>query len=180
MAGTAATPRRATCTAARRAPATRQDYPNGIDRADEGYAEGFDILRNAVSRSCPRPSVTTSTWPIASCGGAAASSPPGAGPDRGGAHRQPRWRSTAASPGSGEGRWTIETAIAEAVPADVLAASLFARFRSRQEHTFAERVLSAMRHGFGGHREPPKAVRVGETPKVELVGEPPAAAIKQD
>jgi 6-phosphogluconate dehydrogenase len=55
---------------------------------------------------------------------------------------------------SGEGRWTIQTAIEEAVPADVLAASLFARFRSRQENTFAEKVLSAMRHGFGGHVEP--------------------------
>lgn len=57
---------------------------------------------------------------------------------------------------SGEGRWTIEAAIEEAVPADVLAASLFVRFRSRQDHTFAEKVLSAMRLGFGGHVEPPK------------------------
>jgi len=57
---------------------------------------------------------------------------------------------------SGEGRWTIEAAIEEAVPADVLAASLFVRFRSRQQHTFAEKVLSAMRLGFGGHVEPPK------------------------
>ena len=56
---------------------------------------------------------------------------------------------------SGEGRWTIEAAIEEAVPAEVLAASLFTRFRSRQEHTFAEKVLSAMRFGFGGHVEPP-------------------------
>jgi 6-phosphogluconate dehydrogenase len=54
---------------------------------------------------------------------------------------------------SGEGRWTIEAAIEEAVPADVLAASLFTRFRSRQDHTFAEKVLSAMRLGFGGHTE---------------------------
>ena len=54
---------------------------------------------------------------------------------------------------SGEGRWTIEAAIEEAVPADVLAASLFTRFRSRQEHTFAEKILSAMRHKFGGHVE---------------------------
>jgi len=54
---------------------------------------------------------------------------------------------------SGEGRWTIEAAIEEAVPADVLAASLFVRFRSRQDHTFAEKVLSAMRFGFGGHVE---------------------------
>jgi len=56
---------------------------------------------------------------------------------------------------SGEGRWTIETAIEEAVPVEVLASSLFARFRSRQEHTFAEKVLSAMRHKFGGHIERP-------------------------
>ena len=55
---------------------------------------------------------------------------------------------------SGEGRWTVEAAVEEAVPADVLAASLFTRFRSRQEHTFAEKVLSAMRFGFGGHVEP--------------------------
>ena len=57
---------------------------------------------------------------------------------------------------SGEGRWTIEAAIEEAVPVDVLAASLFTRFRSRQDHTFAEKVLSAMRLGFGGHVEAPK------------------------
>jgi 6-phosphogluconate dehydrogenase len=54
---------------------------------------------------------------------------------------------------SGEGRWTVEAAIEEAVPADVLTTSLYARFRSRQEHTFAERMLSAMRFGFGGHQE---------------------------
>jgi 6-phosphogluconate dehydrogenase len=57
---------------------------------------------------------------------------------------------------SGEGRWTIEAAIEEAVPADTLASALFVRFRSRQEHTFAEKMLSAMRLGFGGHVEPPK------------------------
>jgi 6-phosphogluconate dehydrogenase len=57
---------------------------------------------------------------------------------------------------SGEGRWTIEAAIEEAVPADVLSAALFARFRSRQEHTFGERLLSAMRFGFGGHVEIPQ------------------------
>jgi 6-phosphogluconate dehydrogenase len=57
---------------------------------------------------------------------------------------------------SGEGRWTIEAAIEEAVPAEVLAASLFTRFRSRQQHTFAEKILSAMRFGFGGHVEPSK------------------------
>jgi 6-phosphogluconate dehydrogenase len=56
---------------------------------------------------------------------------------------------------SGEGRWTVMTAVEEAVPADVLSAALYTRFRSRQEHTFAEKVLSAMRHKFGGHIERP-------------------------
>jgi 6-phosphogluconate dehydrogenase len=55
---------------------------------------------------------------------------------------------------SGEGRWTIQAAIEEAVPAEVLSAALYTRFRSRQEHTFAEKILSAMRKGFGGHVEP--------------------------
>jgi len=55
---------------------------------------------------------------------------------------------------SGEGRWTIMAAIAEAVPADVLSAALYTRFRSRRDHTFAEKILSAMRKGFGEHIEP--------------------------
>jgi len=55
---------------------------------------------------------------------------------------------------SGEGRWTLMAAIEEAVPAEVLSAALYARFRSRQDHTFAEKILSAMRKGFGGHQEP--------------------------
>jgi 6-phosphogluconate dehydrogenase len=58
---------------------------------------------------------------------------------------------------SGEGRWTINAAIDEAVPADVLTAALYVRFRSRQEHTFAEKILSAMRQKFGGHVEAPAA-----------------------
>jgi 6-phosphogluconate dehydrogenase len=58
---------------------------------------------------------------------------------------------------SGEGRWTIQAAIEEAVPADVLTAALFTRFRSRQDHTFAEKVLSAMRKQFGGHQESKKS-----------------------
>jgi 6-phosphogluconate dehydrogenase len=56
---------------------------------------------------------------------------------------------------SGEGRWTVMAAIEEAVSADVIAASLFTRFRSRQDHSFAEKVLSAMRFQFGGHVERP-------------------------
>lgn len=54
---------------------------------------------------------------------------------------------------SGEGRWTINAAIEEAVPAEVLTAALYTRFRSREGHTFAEKVLSAMRYKFGGHVE---------------------------
>jgi 6-phosphogluconate dehydrogenase len=55
---------------------------------------------------------------------------------------------------SGEGRWTVTTAVEQAVPATVLSAALYARFRSREEVSFADRVLSAMRKGFGGHVEP--------------------------
>ena len=56
---------------------------------------------------------------------------------------------------SGEGRWTINAAVEQAVPVEVLASALFTRFRSRREHTFAEKVLSAMRSKFGGHVELP-------------------------
>jgi 6-phosphogluconate dehydrogenase len=57
---------------------------------------------------------------------------------------------------SGEGRWTVMTAVEQAVPATVLSAALYARFRSREDVSFADRVLSAMRKGFGGHVEPEK------------------------
>ena len=55
---------------------------------------------------------------------------------------------------SGEGRWSLMAAIDEAVPAPVLAAALFARFRSRDTPSYADKLLSAMRHRFGGHLEP--------------------------
>jgi 6-phosphogluconate dehydrogenase len=61
---------------------------------------------------------------------------------------------------SGEGRWTISAALEEGVSAEVLSAALFTRFRSRLEHTFAEKILSAMRKGFGGHVEPPPAIKM--------------------
>ena len=54
---------------------------------------------------------------------------------------------------SGEGRWTIKAAIDEAVPAPVLSAALYQRFSSRGEADYQDRVLSAMRFGFGGHLE---------------------------
>ena len=133
---------------------------NGIEYGMmQAMAEGFDILRNRASDKLPaderfdlnvadiaevwrRGSVVTS-WllDLTAIGDGEGSR---------------RWSTSPATvEDSGEGRWTVEAAIEEAVPADVLAASLFVRFRSRQEHTFAEKVLSAMRFGFGGHVEPP-------------------------
>ncbi len=60
---------------------------------------------------------------------------------------------------SGEGRWTIQAANEEAVPAEELTAALYTRYRTRQEHTFAEKILSAMRQKFGGHVEPKTAAK---------------------
>jgi len=57
---------------------------------------------------------------------------------------------------SGEGHWMIEAAMEEAVPVNVLSAALFARYRSRVDHTFGDKLLSAMRFGFGGHVEMPQ------------------------
>ena len=57
---------------------------------------------------------------------------------------------------SGEGQWTIDAAMEEAVPAYVLSAALFARYRSRVDTTFGDKLLSAMRFGFGGHVEMPQ------------------------
>ena len=80
---------------------------------------------------------------------------------RDGADRQPQAQEyTGFVEDSGEGRWTIQAALEEGVPADVLSTALYTRFRSRQEHTFAEKMLSAMRKGFGGHVERPPAQKV--------------------
>jgi 6-phosphogluconate dehydrogenase len=132
---------------------------NGIEYGlMQAYAEGFDILRNAGSVALPadqrydlklddiaelwrRGSVVTS-WLLDLSADALAKNPDLS--DFSGFVQD-----------SGEGRWTVQAAIEEAVPADVLTAALYARFRSRQEHTFAEKMLSAMRQGFGGHVEPP-------------------------
>jgi 6-phosphogluconate dehydrogenase len=134
---------------------------NGIEYGlMQAYAEGLDILRNAGSQELPadlrfnldladvtelwRRGSVVSSWLLDLTAQALAQSPD-------------LKEYTGFVQDSGEGRWTIEAAIAESVPAPVLAASLFERFRSRQDHTFGEKVLSAMRHAFGGHREPPKA-----------------------
>jgi len=67
---------------------------------------------------------------------------------------------------SGEGRWTVEAAVEEAVPAEVITAALYARFRSRRDHSFSEKMLSAMRFGFGGHIEGAEAIDPEPKPSV--------------
>ena len=131
---------------------------NGIEYGlMQAYAEGFDILRNKDSKELPeeerftldlpdiaevwRRGSVVSSW-LLDLGAAALTKDP----------QLETFSGFVAD--SGEGRWTIEAAIEEAVPADVLSTALYARFRSRQQHTFAEKLLSAMRLGFGGHNEP--------------------------
>jgi 6-phosphogluconate dehydrogenase len=130
---------------------------NGIEYGlMQAYAEGFDILRNKSSQDLPedqrftlnvpdiaevwRRGSVVSSWLLDLSAMALAKD-----------HDLSGFSGYVQD--SGEGRWTVEAAIEEAVPADVLTTALYARFRSRQEHTFAERLLSAMRFGFGGHVE---------------------------
>jgi 6-phosphogluconate dehydrogenase len=130
---------------------------NGIEYGlMQAYAEGFDILKNKAGQELAaderydlnvadiaevwRRGSVVSSW-LLDLAAQALAGDPGLGKYEG------------AVADSGEGRWTLEAAIEEAVPADVLAAALFARFRSREEHTFGEKLLSAMRFGFGGHVE---------------------------
>jgi 6-phosphogluconate dehydrogenase len=130
---------------------------NGIEYGlMQAYAEGFDILRNANSKELAeqmrydfniadiaevwRRGSVVGSWLLDLTAMALVENPSLS-------------NYTGHVQDSGEGRWTIQAAIEEAVPADVLATSLFVRFRSRQEHTYAEKVLSAMRNKFGGHVE---------------------------
>ncbi len=130
---------------------------NGIEYAlMQAYAEGFDIFRNANSQELSeayrydlnvadiaevwRRGSVVGSWLLDLAAMALAENPT-------------LDNYTGFVQDSGEGRWTIMAAIESAVPADVLSASLYTRFRSRQEHTFAEKVLSAMRQKFGGHIE---------------------------
>jgi 6-phosphogluconate dehydrogenase len=130
---------------------------NGIEYGlMQAYAEGFDIMKNAASESLPedmryeldlgeiaevwRRGSVVSSWLLDLCAISLQQDPQLV--DYSGYVHD-----------SGEGRWTVQTAIEEAVPADVLTAALYTRFRSRQEHTFAEKLLSAMRSQFGGHTE---------------------------
>ncbi|MFV0281086.1 MAG: phosphogluconate dehydrogenase (NAD(+)-dependent, decarboxylating) [Rhodoblastus sp.] len=130
---------------------------NGVEYGlMQAYAEGFDLLRHAGDAQRPqderfaieiadvaevwrRGSVIPS-WLLDLAAAALAKDP---GLDA----------FTGKVEDSGEGRWSVHEAVEQATPAPVLTAALFARFRSRQEATFADKVLSAMRKGFGGHGE---------------------------
>ena len=131
---------------------------NGIEYGlMQAYAEGFDILKNAASEALPpaqrytldlpdiaevwRRGSVIGSWLLDLTAMAFAEDPE-------------LGRYSGYVQDSGEGRWTIMAAIEEAVPAEVLSAALYTRFRSREEHSFAEKLLSAMRNRFGGHVEP--------------------------
>jgi 6-phosphogluconate dehydrogenase len=130
---------------------------NGIEYGlMQAYAEGFDILKNAGQPGLPagqrydldlaaiaelwRRGSVVASWLLDLAARALAADPALAGFE-------------GRVEDSGEGRWTVQAAIEEAVPAEVITAALYARFRSRQDHTFAERLLSALRRQFGGHGE---------------------------
>ena len=137
---------------------------NGIEYGlMQAYAEGFDILRNANSEKLApehrftldladtaevwRRGSVVSSWLLDLTANALA-------------EEEKLDSYSGYIEDSGEGRWTLQAAIDEAVPAEVLSAALFTRFRSRQSHTYAEKIISAMRKGFGGHVEP-KAPKAG-------------------
>jgi 6-phosphogluconate dehydrogenase len=130
---------------------------NGIEYGlMQAYAEGFDILRNKDSKDLPEDERFTLNMPdIAEVwrrGSVIASWLLDLGAMA--LAKDPQLEGFSGFvQDSGEGRWTVEAAIEEAVPAEVLTSALYTRFRSRQEHTFGEKVLSAMRLGFGGHVE---------------------------
>ena len=130
---------------------------NGIEYGlMQAYAEGFDVMRGASANDLPegyrydfnsadiaelwRRGSVVGSWLLDLTAMALAEDP---ALDRFSGFVQD----------SGEGRWTIQAAIEEAVSAEVLTAALYTRFRSRREHTFAEKMLSAMRNKFGGHIE---------------------------
>ena len=152
---------------------------NGIEYGlMQAYGEGFDILRNKDSEDLPeaerftlnlpdiaevwRRGSVISSW-LLDLGAAALAKDPALATYSGFVQD------------SGEGRWTVEAAIEEAVPADVITAALYARFRSRKDHTFAERMLSAMRFGFGGHVEGQESI--DPEPKPVAPSPPPIAPV---
>jgi 6-phosphogluconate dehydrogenase len=154
---------------------------NGIEYGlMQAYAEGFDVLRNKDSKDLPqeerfvlnmadiaevwRRGSVISSW-LLDLGAAALA-------------KDPQLKDFSGFvQDSGEGRWTVEAAIEEAVPADVLTSALYARFRSRQEHTFGEKMLSAMRFGFGGHIEGNEPIDPQSKPKESQRGSAAAGAV---
>ena len=133
---------------------------NGIEYGlMQAYAEGFEILRKVSSEAIPaerrydldladiaevwRRGSVVSSWLLDLTSSALAEDPTLS-------------KYSGFVEDSGEGRWTINAAIEQAVPADVLSAALYARFRSRDREGTANKLLSAMRHAFGGHVEPTK------------------------
>ncbi len=132
---------------------------NGIEYGlMQAYAEGFDILRGRKHENLPederfdldltdiaevwRRGSVISSWLLDLTAIALAQNP-----------QLDQFEGVVQD--SGEGRWTVNAAVEEAVPATVITASLYARFASRMEHDFAYRLLSAMRNQFGGHVETP-------------------------
>jgi 6-phosphogluconate dehydrogenase len=141
---------------------------NGVEYGlMQAYAEGFDILRGRAGDELPederftldtadiaevwRRGSVVASWLLDLTAIALAKSP-----------ELKEFAGDVAD--SGEGRWTVEAAIDEAVAAPVITAALYARFRSRIEHSFGEKLLSAMRNEFGGHIESvaPKAKDEGK------------------
>ncbi|MFL1462215.1 phosphogluconate dehydrogenase (NAD(+)-dependent, decarboxylating) [Roseococcus sp. DSY-14] len=123
---------------------------NGIEYGMmQAVAEGLDLLRRGPFPAMPLPEVTeawrrgsvVSSWLLDLTAQALAADP-----------ELKEYGGVVSD--SGEGRWTVDAAVEHAVPAPVLAAALFARFRSRGVENFADKALSAMRKGFGGHLEP--------------------------
>ncbi|MCS3468811.1 6-phosphogluconate dehydrogenase [Pseudomonas sp. JUb42] len=130
---------------------------NGIEYGMmQAFAEGFDILKQKNSENLPpeqrfdlnmadiaevwRRGSVVSSWLLDLTADALATDP-----------KLDAYSGAVAD--SGEGRWTIEAAMEQAVPVPVLSSALFARFRSRQQSTYGDKLLSAMRFGFGGHKE---------------------------
>ena len=133
---------------------------NGIEYGlMQAYAEGFDVLKGRGSERLPedqrfdinlpdvaevwRRGSVISSWLLDLCAIELAGDP---ALDQFAGHVAD----------SGEGQWTVDAAMEEAVPANVLTTALFARYRSRMDESFADKLLSAMRFGFGGHVEKPQ------------------------
>ena len=133
---------------------------NGIEYGlMQAYAEGFDVIKGRASEKLPedqrfainlpdvaevwRRGSVISSWLLDLCALELA-----------GDHDLAQFSGRVAD--SGEGQWTVDAAMEEAVPVNVLSAALFARYRSRTDDSFADKLLSAMRFGFGGHVEMPQ------------------------